>query len=94
MPTDTAQTIARLEGVSKRYGAVDTAVSDFDGGKITSRFGYRWVATTDQQTGGKSEGSVALVSGGAEMAQLKDIAFCAGPNPGKFRFEIDQVVIR
>lgn len=163
----------------------DTAVSDFDGGKITSRFGHGWVATTDQEAGGKSVGTIRLVQGGAqgtagalevsgevkpgfvfpwsgamffpadkpmdpvdfsakqgvdfwvrgdggtytlmlftgdqqiplmqqfnagpdwqevylpfhkftgaELGRLRGIAFCAGPKPGAFRFEIDQVVIR
>jgi hypothetical protein len=46
----------------------DTTVSDFDGGKITSRFGHGWVVTTDQEAGGKSEGGMQLVTGGAQAS--------------------------
>ncbi|HEY1991307.1 MAG TPA: CIA30 family protein [Gammaproteobacteria bacterium] len=163
----------------------DTAVSDFDAGKVASRFGHGWEVTTDQQAGGKSVGSMRLAQGGAqgsagaleiggevkpgfvypwsgamffpsdkpmdpmdfsakqgldfwargdggtytvmlfsgdqqiplmqtfsagsgwqeiylpfskfpgaELNRLRGIAFTAGPKPGGFRFEIDQVVIR
>ena len=163
----------------------DTAVSDFDAGKIASRFGHGWEVTTDQLNGGASVGGMHLVQGGAqgtagaleisgevkpgfvfpwsgamffptdqpmqpmdfsskqgidfwargdggtytvmlftgdqqiplmqtfsagsgwqevylpfnkfpgaELGQLRGIAFTAGPKSGAFRFEIDQVVIR
>ncbi|HEV2332688.1 MAG TPA: CIA30 family protein [Gammaproteobacteria bacterium] len=156
MPTDTTQTVARLEAASKRYGAVqaldglDLHVSGGAAGsadalaiegevkpgfvfprsgamffpsdtpmqamdftrKQTLKLWMRGDGTTynvvlftaDQHiplmqpfTAGPVWQKVTIpfqAFSGTEMAQLKGIAFCAGPNPGKFRFEIDQVVIR
>lgn len=180
VPSDLSPTVSTAPAAP-----ADTSVSDFDGGKIASRFGFGWVPTTDKESGGASEGSLALVPGGAagsagalevsgevkpgfvypwsgamffpagkpmdpmdfshkqgiefwtrgdggnysvmlftgdrqipliqnftsgrewqkvylpfgsfsgaDMTLLRGIAFCAGPKPGKYRFEIDQVVIR
>jgi Amidohydrolase family/Complex I intermediate-associated protein 30 (CIA30) len=63
------RSLARAEAVSSAPGPkapADTAVSDFDSGKITSRFGHGWEVTTDQETGGKSVGAMRLVQGGAQ----------------------------
>ena len=182
------RSVAKAEAVTSAPGPkapADTFVSDFDGGKIVSRFGHGWVVTTDQEASGKSVGAMSLVQGGAqgsagaleisgevksgfvfpwsgvmffpsdkpmdpmdftakqgvdfwtrgdggtytlmlfsgdqqiplmqtfsagpgwqevflpfskfpgaELGRLRGIAFTAGPKPGTFRFEIDQVVIR
>lgn len=40
-------------------------VSDFEGGKIASRFGAGWTVSTDATMGGKSTANMAVVPGGA-----------------------------
>lgn len=57
---------AKAAAVLAPRAPADTAVSDFDGGKIASRFGHGWEVTTDQQNGGNSAGSMHLVPGGAQ----------------------------
>jgi imidazolonepropionase-like amidohydrolase len=41
-------------------------ISDFDGGKITSRYGRGWVVTTDQLRGGQSVAKMKLIEPGAQ----------------------------
>lgn len=41
-------------------------VSDFDGGKITSRFGAGWTISTDAMMGGKSTAQMEVVPGGTD----------------------------
>ena len=43
----------------------DPLVSDFDGAKIESRYGFGWTPTTDQIAGGKSAAALQLGKGGA-----------------------------
>ena len=46
-----------------------TLVSDFEDGKIASRYGSGWHITTDKQMGGESIASMALVSDGADNSK-------------------------
>ena len=43
----------------------DPLISDFEGAKIDSRYGFGWTPTTDQIAGGKSVATIALAKGGA-----------------------------
>ena len=63
------RSLSHAEAVTSAPGPkapADTSVSDFDGGKITSRFGHGWEVTTDQRTGGNSVGAIKLAQGGAQ----------------------------
>lgn len=40
-------------------------ISDFEGAKIDSRYGFGWTPTTDQIAGGKSVSTIVLAKGGA-----------------------------
>ncbi len=44
-------------------------ISDFDGARVTTRYGQPWIATTDQIAGGASTAVFALVAGGAQSTK-------------------------
>ncbi len=44
----------------------DGWISDFEGDKISARFGAGWMLSTDSIMGGKSKAELSLVDGGAE----------------------------
>ncbi len=46
----------------------DPMVSDFEGIKVDSRYGFGWSPTTDQMAGGKSAATIALAKGGAHAS--------------------------
>lgn len=49
------------------------AISDFEDGTPSTRFGGGWIASTDQMAGGKSEVQFAVVEGGAKSARALEL---------------------
>jgi imidazolonepropionase-like amidohydrolase len=71
VPIDRA---AYAQSVARQGAAIDAApdvaagglVSDFESGKIDSRYGAGWMISTDAIAGGKSTADMSVVRGGAE----------------------------
>jgi len=56
----------KLKTAPAPEGLGDGWVSDFEGEKVSARFGSGWMVSTDSFMGGKSKAELALVAGGAE----------------------------
>lgn len=60
------ETRANQKNAPAPEGLGDGLISDFEGEKISARFGAGWMVSTDSLMGGKSRAELSLVEGGAE----------------------------
>jgi imidazolonepropionase-like amidohydrolase len=56
----------KQKGLPAPEGLGDGLISDFEGDKISARFGAGWMPSTDSFMGGKSKAELLLTDGGAE----------------------------